>query len=404
MVDEARTPVIVDAIRTPIGRLRGALAAVRPDDLAAHVVRCLCERNPAAMEQLEDVIFGCANGAGEDNRNISRMAVLLGGLPVEIPGATVNRLCGSGMEAVIQAAKSVMCGEGEVYIAGGVESMTRAPFVMPKADEAFPRKAELFDTSLGWRMINPAMQRLYPIESLGETAENVAERYSVSREDQDAWALESHRKAAQAQDEGWFDDEISPVEVPGPGRDDDRTRVSSDEGVRRDSTIEKLAKLPAAFKKGGTVTAGNSSSLNDGASALLVTSMARARTLDLQPLARIVSWGHAGVHPGVMGIGPVPASRKALDRAGLRPAEIDVAELNEAFASQVLASLRTLELDPAKVNPQGGAIALGHPLGCSGARIVTTLVHGLHRTRGHFGLATMCIGVGQGIACVIERL
>ena len=404
MVEDARTPVIVDAIRTPIGRLRGALSSMRPDDLAAHVVRCLCERNPAAMEQLEDVIFGDANGAGEDNRNVARMAVLLAGLPVEIPGATVNRLCGSGMEALIQTAKSVICGEGEVYIAGGVESMTRAPFVMPKADEAFARKAELFDTSLGWRMVNPAMQRLYPVESLGETAENVAERYSVSREDQDAWALDSHRKAAQAQDEGWFDDEISPVEIPGKHRDDESTRVTSDEGVRRDSTIEKLAKLPAAFKKGGTVTAGNSSTLNDGASALLVTSMARARALDLQPLARIVSWGHAGVHPGVMGIGPVPASRKALERAGLRPDEIDVAELNEAFASQVLASQRALELDPAKVNLQGGAIALGHPLGCSGARIVTTLVHGLHRTRGRYGLATMCIGVGQGIACVIERL
>ncbi|MBC8070576.1 MAG: acetyl-CoA C-acyltransferase [Deltaproteobacteria bacterium] len=403
MVDEARTPVIVDAIRTPIGRLRGMLASVRPDDLAAHVVRCLCERNPAAMEQLEDVIFGAANGSGEDNRNVARMAALLAGLPVEIPGATVNRLCGSGMEAIIQAAKSVMSGEGDVYIAGGVESMTRAPFVMPKSDEAFPRKAELFDTALGWRMINPAMQRLYPVESLGETAENVAERYSVSREDQDQWAFDSHRKAAQAQDEGWFDDEIAPIEIQ-RGRDDDPIRVTTDECVRRDSSLEKLAKLPTVFRKGGTVTAGNSSPLNDGASALLVTSMARARALDLQPLARIVAWGHAGVHPGVMGIGPVPASRKALERAGLRPDEIDVAELNEAFAAQVLASQRALELDPAKVNLQGGAIALGHPLGCSGARIVTTLVHGLHRTRGHFGLATMCIGVGQGIACVIERL
>jgi 3-oxoadipyl-CoA thiolase len=403
MVDEARTPVIVDAIRTPIGRLRGVLASVRPDDLAAHVVRCLSERNPAAMEQLEDVIFGNANGAGEDNRNVARMAVLLAGLPVEIPGATVNRLCGSGMEAVIHAAKSVISGEGEVYIAGGVESMTRAPFVMPKPDEAFPRKAELFDTALGWRMINPAMQRLYPVESLGETAENVAERYSVSRADQDQWAFDSHRKAAQAQDEGWFDDEIAPIEIQ-RGRDDDPIRVVSDECVRRDTSLEKLAKLPTVFRKGGTVTAGNSSPLNDGASALLITSMARARALDLQPLARIVAWGHAGVHPGVMGIGPVPASRKALERAGLRPEEIDIAELNEAFAAQVLASQRALELDPSKVNPQGGAIALGHPLGCSGARIVTTLVHGLHRTRGHFGLATMCIGVGQGIACVIERL
>lgn len=403
MADDSRTPVIVDAIRTPIGRLRGSLCPLRPDDLAAFAVRMLAERNPAAMEQLEDVIFGAANQAGEDNRNVARMAALLAGLPVEVPGMTVNRLCGSGMEAVLCAAKSIMAGEGDVYIAGGVESMTRAPFVMPKADEPFARKAEVFDTSLGWRMINPAMQRLYPIETLGETAENVAERYQVSRADQDAWALESHRKAARAQDEGWFDDELVPIEVP-RGRDEDPLRVAADECVRRDSTIEKLAKLPAAFRKGGSVTAGNSSPLNDGSAALLVTSLARARALDLQPLARIAAWGHAGVHPGVMGIGPIPASRKALDRAGLRTAELDMIELNEAFAAQVLASLRGLELDPAKVNPQGGSIALGHPLGCSGARIVTTLVHGLQRTRGRWGLASMCIGVGQGIACIVERL
>ncbi len=403
MADDSRTPVIVDAIRTPIGRLRGSLCPLRPDDLAAFAVRMLAERNPAAMEQLEDVIFGAANQAGEDNRNVARMAALLAGLPVEVPGMTVNRLCGSGMEAVLCAAKSIMAGEGDVYIAGGVESMTRAPFVMPKADEPFARKAEVFDTSLGWRMINPAMQRLYPIETLGETAENVAERYQVSRADQDAWALESHRKAALAQDEGWFDDELVPIEVP-RGRDEEPLRVAADECVRRDSTIEKLAKLPAAFRKGGSVTAGNSSPLNDGSAALLVTSLARARALDLQPLARIAAWGHAGVHPGVMGIGPIPASRKALDRANLRTAELDMIELNEAFAAQVLASLRGLELDPAKVNPQGGSIALGHPLGCSGARIVTTLVHGLQRTRGRWGLASMCIGVGQGIACIVERL
>ncbi|MBX7082293.1 MAG: acetyl-CoA C-acyltransferase [Nannocystaceae bacterium] len=403
MADDSRTPVIVDAIRTPIGRLRGALSPVRPDDLAAFVVRMIAERNPAAIEQVEDVIFGAANQAGEDNRNVGRMAALLAGLPIEVPGVTVNRLCGSGMEAVLHAAKGVIAGEGEVYVAGGVESMTRAPFVMPKADEAFARKAEVFDTSLGWRMINPAMQRLYPIETLGETAENVASRYEVSRADQDAWALASHRKAARAQDEGWFDDEIAPIEVP-RGKDEEPLRVSADEGVRRDSTLEKLAKLPAAFRKGGTVTAGNSSSLNDGASALLVLSMAKARALDLRPLARIVSWGHAGVHPGEMGIGPVPASRKALERAGLTARDLDAAELNEAFASQVLASLRALELDPDKVNVQGGAIALGHPLGCSGARILTTLVYGLQRTRGRWGLATMCIGVGQGIACVVERL
>ena len=402
-MDDSRTPVIVAALRTPIGRLRGALASIRPDDLAATVVRHLVERHPAATEQLEDVIFGAANQAGEDNRNVARMAALLAGLPVEIPGATVNRLCGSGMEALLQAAKSVICGEGEVYIAGGVESMTRAPFVMPKADEPFARKAELFDTSLGWRMVNPAMQRLYPIEALGETAENVAERYGISREDQDEWAWQSHQKAVQAQDEGWFADEIVPVVVP-RGRDEDPVRIVADESVRRDSTKEKLARLAPVFKKGGTVTAGNASPLNDGASALLVTSLSRAKALDLQPLARIVSWGHAGVHPSVMGIGPVPASRKALDRAELGPADIDLAELNEAFASQVLASQRSLELDPDRVNVQGGAIALGHPLGCSGARILTTLVHGLQRTRGRWGLATMCIGVGQGIACVVERM
>ncbi|MBK6919308.1 MAG: acetyl-CoA C-acyltransferase [Deltaproteobacteria bacterium] len=403
MADDSRIPVIVDAIRTPIGRLRGALAPVRPDDLAAFAVRMIAERNPAAIEQVEDVVFGAANQAGEDNRNVARMAALLAGLPIEVPGVTVNRLCGSGMEAVLHASKGVIAGEGEVYVAGGVESMTRAPFVMPKADEAFARKAELFDTSLGWRMTNPAMQRLYPVEGLGETAENVAERYGVSREDQDAWALESHRKAAHAQDEGWFDDEIAPIEVP-RGRDEEPLRVGADEGVRRDTTLAKLAKLQPAFRKGGTVTAGNSSSLNDGACALLVTSLAKARAFDLRPLARVVSWGHAGVHPGEMGIGPVPASRKALERAKLTAADIDVAELNEAFASQVLASMRALELDPERVNPQGGAIALGHPLGCSGARILTTLVYGLQRTRGRYGLATMCIGVGQGIACVIERL
>ncbi len=403
MVDESRTPVIIDAVRTPIGRLKGALAPVRPDDLAAHVVRTLVERYPSAMEQLEDIYFGAANQAGEDNRNVARMAGLLAGLPVEIPGATVNRLCGSGMEAIIQAAKSVMCGEGEVYIAGGVESMTRAPFVMPKSDEAWPRAAEVFDTSLGWRMINPKMNGLYPVEGLGSTAENVAERYSVSRQDQDAWALGSHEKAANAQDEGWLDDEIVGISVP-QGRKEEPIRITADEGIRRDTTAEKLAKLRPVFRQGGTVTAGNSSSLNDGSCAVLVMSLARARALALEPMARIVSWGHAGVDPSVMGVGPIPASRKALGRAQIEVKHIDIAELNEAFASQVLASMRALELPPEKVNPAGGAIALGHPLGCSGARIVTTLVHGLRRTKGRFGLATMCIGVGQGIACVVERL
>jgi 3-oxoadipyl-CoA thiolase len=403
MVDDARTPVIIDAIRTPIGRLRGALSPVRPDDLAAQVVRRLVERHPAATEQLEDVYFGATNQAGEDNRNVARMAVLLAGLPVEIPGVTVNRLCGSGMEAIVQAAKAIISGEGEVYIAGGVESMTRAPFVMPKSDEAFPRSAEVFDTSLGWRMVNAQMNKLYPVETLGITAENVAARYEVSRAHQDEWALGSHQKAANAQDEGWLDDEIVPISVP-QGRKQEPLRVTADEGIRRDTSLERLAKLPPAFKPDGTVTAGNSSSLNDGASALLLTSLAQAKKLDLEPMARIVSWGHAGVHPSVMGIGPVPSSRKALERAGLRIQDIDLAELNEAFAAQVIASMRALELDPMKVNPAGGAIALGHPLGCSGARIVTTLAHGLRRTHKRYGLATMCIGVGQGIATIIERL
>ncbi len=402
-MDDARTPVIAAAVRTPMGRARGQLAPVRPDDLAAHVVRHISEHFSPAMEQLEDVYFGAANQAGEDNRNVARMATLLAGLPVEVPGVTVNRLCGSGMEAVLQAAKSVISGEGQVYIAGGVESMTRSPLVLPKSDMPFARGGELFDTQLGWRMINPRMQQLYPVEGLGVTAENVAERYEISREDQDAWALQSHQRAARAQDEGWFANEITSIEVP-QGRKKDPIRVREDEGVRRDTTMEKLAKLRPVFKEGGTVTAGNASPLNDGACALLVTSLAKAKALGLDPMARIVSWGHAGVHPGVMGIGPVPASRKAFDRAGISSADIDVAEVNEAFASQAVASIRRLDLDPERVNPAGGAIALGHPLGCSGARITTTLAHGLLRSRGRYGLATMCIGVGQGIAIVLERL
>ncbi|MCA9661386.1 MAG: acetyl-CoA C-acyltransferase [Myxococcales bacterium] len=394
--------MIVAAVRTPIGRFRGALADVRPDDLAAHVVRAVAERNPAAMEQLEDIYFGAANQAGEDNRNVARMAALLAGLPVETPGVTVNRLCGSGMEAVLQAAKAVISGEGEVYIAGGVESMTRAPYVLQKATQAFDRGAQLHDTALGWRMVNPAMKRLYPIEGLGLTAENVADRYNVSREDQDAWAYESHQKAIAAQDDGVFDNELVPVEVPQP-KDEDPIRVSQDESVRRDTTLAKLAKLRPVFRADGTVTAGNASPLNDGAAALLITSLSRAHKLGLEPMARIVAWGHAGVHPSVMGIGPVPSSRKALRRAGLSVGDIDMAELNEAFASQTVASVRQLGLDPAKVNPSGGAIALGHPLGCSGARIVCTLAHGLQQARARWGLASMCIGVGQGIACVLER-
>jgi 3-oxoadipyl-CoA thiolase len=402
MPGDTRVPVIVDAVRTPMGRYGGQLASVRPDDLAAHVVRVLAQRHPDAVAQLEDVYFGAANQAGEDNRNVARMAVLLAGLPVEIPGATVNRLCGSGMEAILQAAKSIAAGEGEVYLAGGVESMTRAPFVLPKADAPFPGAAEIFNTALGWRMVNPRMQERYPVETLGMTAENVAEKFGISRGDQDAWALRSHVRAARAQDEGWFQREIAPLSVPA-GKKQPPREISTDEGVRRDTSLESLARLPAVFKPGGTVTAGNSSPLNDGAAALLLTSLARARALGLSPLARIVAWGHAGVHPGLMGIGPVPASGKALARAGLAAGALDLVELNEAFAAQTVASVRELSLDPERVNPVGGAIALGHPLGCSGARILTTLVHGLGRTGGRFGLASMCIGVGQGIACIVER-
>lgn len=403
MSDASRTPVIVEALRTPMGRYRGQLAPMRPDDLAAHVIRHVAERRPAAVERVRDVYFGAANQAGEDNRNVARMGALLAGLPVEVPGVTVNRLCGSGMEALLQAAKSIMVGEGDCYIAGGSESMTRAPYVMPKGDAPFHNKPQVFDTSLGWRMNNPRMNELYPIEGLGSTAENVAERYGVTREDQDAWALQSHQRAAHAQDEGWFDDEVVSIEVP-QGRKKPPLKITSDEGVRRDSSMEALARLPTVFRKGGTVTAGNSSPLNDGACAMLVTSEELAGKLGLEPLARVVSWGHAGVHPSVMGIGPVPASRLALSRADLGSGDLDLSELNEAFAAQTVPSVRELELDPAKVNVAGGAIAIGHPLGCSGARIVTTLAHGLRRTGGRYGLATMCIGVGQGIATVIERL
>jgi 3-oxoadipyl-CoA thiolase len=402
-LDAARTPVIVDALRTPMGKFRGVLSSVRADDLAAHVIQALKERHPAALEDLEDVYFGAANQAGEDNRNVARMAALLAGLPEEVPAVTVNRLCGSGMEAIIQAAKAVMVGEGQVYIAGGVESMTRAPFVMPKGDVAFHNKPEIFDTALGWRMINSKMDALYPIETLGGTAENVATRHDVSRDDQDAWALRSHELAAGAQDDGYFDDETISITVS-PDKGKDSIRVTLDESVRRDTTLAKLAKLPAVFRKGGSVTAGNSSPLNDGAAALLITSLARAEALGLEPMAKIVAWGHAGVHPNMMGIGPIPASRKAMQRAGIGVDALDSVELNEAFASQTLACMRGLKLDPDKVNPCGGAIALGHPLGCSGARITTTLVHNLRRIGGNYGLASMCIGVGQGIALVLQRV
>ena len=391
---------IIDAVRTPIGRHGGALASVRPDDLAAGALRALIERNDLDASLVDDVILGSANQAGEDNRNVARMAALLAGVPVEVPGQTVNRLCGSGLQAVNSAFHAILAGEGEVFLAGGVESMSRAPYVTLKPETGYPRGApEVADTVLGWRFVNPSFPDRWTV-SLGETAEIVADRYGVDRESQDEFALESQRRAGDAQRSGRFEDEIVPVEVP--QRRGDPIRVIEDEHPRPDVTLERLAKLQPVFRSGGTVTAGNSSGLNDGASALLVVEAGRARALGLEPMARIVSSAVAGVEPDCMGIGPVPATRKALTRAGLRVGDIELAELNEAFAAQTVACVRELELDPNRVNVNGGAIALGHPLGCSGARILTTLVHELRRRGGGHGLATMCIGVGQGIATVIE--
>jgi 3-oxoadipyl-CoA thiolase len=400
-----RDAVIVDAVRTPIGRYRGALRDVRPDDLAAHIVQAIVQRSMLDPAAIDDVVMGCSNQAGEDNRNIARMAVLLAGLPPEVPGQTVNRLCGSGMQAVHAAAHAVAAGVGEVYIAGGVESMTRAPFVLAKPEEPFPRGSmALMDTTIGWRFPNPRLEERYPLYSMGETAENVAERYGVSREEQDAFAVESHRRAGAAIREGRFAEEIVPVPLPrSPRRGGETEVVDTDEHPRPDTTLERLAALRPAFRAVGTVTAGNSSGINDGAAALLITSAEWAERQGHRPLARIVSTAVAGVDPSYMGIGPVPASRKALERAGRRLDEIDLIELNEAFASQVLACVRELEIDRTRLNPNGGAIALGHPIGASGARILVTLVHELRRRQAHWGLATMCIGVGQGIATVLER-
>jgi len=393
---------IIDAVRTPIGRYGGALAAVRPDDLAACVIRAIVDRTGIDPSLVEDVILGCANQAGEDNRNVARMALLLVGLPVEVAGLTVNRLCGSGLQAVNTAAHAIGAGDGEVFIAGGVESMTRAPYVMLKAEGPYdrgPRTAE--DTTLGWRFVNPRMRDAYPPISLGETAERVAVDCGVSRERQDAFALESQRRAAAAIETGRFAGQLIPVEVP--GKKGAVTVVDRDEHPR-ETSAEALAALRPAFAKAGSVTAGNSSGINDGASALLLVEAERARALGLAPMARIVSTAVAGVHPDVMGIGPVPAVRKALSRAGISVADLDVVEVNEAFASQSVACADELGFDPARVNPNGGAIALGHPLGASGARLMTMLVHELVRTGGRYGLATMCIGVGQGIATVVERV
>ena len=398
-----RDPWIVAAVRTPVGRYGGALASVRPDDLAAAVLRAVVERAGLDPAQVEDVILGCANQAGEDNRDVARMAVLLAGFPVEVGGLTVNRLCGSGLQAINSAAHAIQVGDGDVFIGGGVESMTRAPYVMAKPEAAYDRgDRQLADTTLGWRFVNPRLAAAHYPYSMGETAENVAERWGVDRERQDAFALDSQRKAVAAIDGGRFDDQIVPVEVP--QRKGDPIVVTRDEHPRADTSAEALARLRPAFREGGTVTAGNASGINDGASAVLLVEADRARALGLRPMARIVSTAVAGVDPAIMGVGPIPATRKALERAGISVADLDLVELNEAFASQSVVCIDELGLDPARVNVNGGAIALGHPLGMSGARLITMLVHELARTGGRYGLATMCIGVGQGIATVVERI
>jgi len=388
-----REVVVAAAVRTPVGRYGGALAHVRPDDLAAHAIAAILERTGVDPARIDDVYFGAANQSGEDNRNVARMAVLLAGLPVEIPGATINRLCGSSLQAINSAAHAIAWGDANVAIAGGVESMTRAPFVQLKAEKPFDRSQPAYDTTIGWRMINPRMQQLYPPITLGQTAENVAERYGISREEQDRFAYQSQMRAKDAVARGAFHDELVPV-----------GDVVADEHPRPETTLEALAALKPAFKRDGTVTAGNSSGINDGAAALLLAEAKTAERLGLQPLARVLASATAGVHPDVMGLGPIPATRKALAHAGLRVDEIDLVEINEAFASQALACLRDLEIDQSKANVNGGAIALGHPLGASGARIATTLLHEMQRRGGRYGLATMCIGVGQGITTIFERV
>ncbi len=408
MTRDAHRPLreawIVEAVRTPIGRYGGALASIRPDDLAAATLRAVVDRAGVDPGLIEDVILGCANQAGEDNRDVARMALLLAGFPVEVGGLTVNRLCGSGLQAINSAAHAIAVGDGDLFIGGGVESMSRAPYVQLKAEAAYDRgPREMADTTLGWRFVNPLLaERHYPY-SMGETAENVAERWGVSRERQDAFAVESQQRAVAAIDAGRFDDQIVPIAVP--QRKGEPLIVARDEHPRADAAAESLARLKPAFRPdGGTVTAGNSSGINDGASAVLLVEAERARELGLRPLARVVSTAVAGVDPAIMGIGPVPATRKALDRAGIGVGDLDLVELNEAFASQSLVCIDELGLDPARVNVNGGAIALGHPLGMSGGRLVTMLVHELRRTGGRYGLATMCIGVGQGIATVVERI
>lgn len=394
---------IVDAVRTPIARYGGALSTIRPDDMLALMLRSLLVRNPSVdPSAIEDVIAGAANQAGEDNRDVARMAVLLAGLPVSVAGNTVNRLCASGLQAIMDASRAVMCGEGDIYLAGGVESMTRAPLVMPKPDAAFSRKTEMYDSTIGWRFTNKKLAEIYYPFSMGETAENVAREWKISREDQDMFAFESQRKYKEAYLAGRWNDEIIPVEIT-PNKED-KVIFSKDEPPR-ETFLEKLAALRPAFQKDGTVTAGNSAGINDGASAVMIVSESALKRFNLQPIAMIKSMAVAGIDPAIMGIGPVPSSNKALIRAGLKASDLNIIELNEAFASQSLACIRELGLDPQKINLNGGSIAIGHPLGCSGARITTTLMHEMKRQAGaKYGLATMCVGVGQGAAIVFEKM
>jgi 3-oxoadipyl-CoA thiolase len=395
---------IVEALRTPIGRYGGALAGVRPDDLGAHAIKAAVERSGLDPERITDVYWGAANQSGEDNRDAARMCSLLAGLPVEVPGVTVNRLCASGLEAVNSASRAIRLGEGDLYLAGGAESMSRAPWVVSKPVKGFPRGPEtLHDTALGWRLINPRMAEMHSTESMGETAENVAERYGISREDQDAFALQSHQRAVAATERGAFSDEIVAIEVPPARKGTVPLTVDTDEGPRADASLESLAKLRPVFREGGTVTAGNASTLNDGAACLVMASERGAEELGAEPLARIVATGVAGVDPAVMGIGPIPAIRKALEVAGLELEDMGRIEINEAFAAQVLACQRELGIDPERLNANGGAIALGHPLGCSGARLAGTLARELKRENLRYGVAALCVGVGQGLATIIEN-
>jgi 3-oxoadipyl-CoA thiolase len=395
---------IVDAVRTPMGRYRGVLAGVRPDDLAATTIAAAVERTGLDPEAVGDVYWGAANQAGEDNRDAGRMASLLAGLPVEVPGVTVNRLCASGLEAVNQASRAMRLGEGDLYLAGGAESMSRAPWVMLKPETGLPRGPQtMHDTALGWRLINPRMAQRYSTESMGETGENVAERYRISRSEQDRFALQSHMRAVAATSEGRFADELLPIEAPPPKGHGEARLVEVDEGPRGDTSLEKLAKLRPAFREGGTVTAGNASTLNDGAACLVLASAERAEAMGAEPLARIVSIGVAGVDPAYMGVGPIPAIRRAVAAASLSLEDVDLVEINEAFASQVLACIGELGIEEERLNVNGGAIALGHPLGCSGARLMTTLVWELRRRRARFGVAALCVGVGQGVATVVEN-